>query len=108
MGVDVCEDVDEAVRGADVVMGLRLQLERQKSGLFPSVREYARFFGVDRRRMGLAAKGALLMHPGPVNRGVELSSAVIDAPSSTIDEQVTNGVAVRMAVLYLLAARRPA
>lgn len=106
MGVPVCCDVDKAVQGADVVMGLRIQLERQKKGLFPTVREYHRFFGVDERRLALAAPDAIVMHPGPVNRGVELSADVIDGPQSVICEQVTNGVCVRMAVLRLLTSGR--
>jgi len=101
-GARLAKTAREACKGADVVMGLRIQLERQKSGLFPSVREYSKFFGVDEEVFALAQKGAMLMHPGPVNRGVELSSAVVDADYSFIDEQVTNGVAVRMAILYLL------
>lgn len=103
MGVKVYTDVDEAIKDADVVMGLRIQLERQKKGLFPSVREYHKYFGIDNDRLRKAKKGALLMHPGPVNRGVELSSAVVDGPQSVIDEQVKSGVAVRMAVMYLLS-----
>lgn len=106
MGVPVCYNVDRAVQGADVVMGLRIQLERQKKGLFPTVREYHRFFGVDERRLALAAPDAIVMHPGPVNRGVELSADVIDGPQSVICEQVTNGVCVRMAVLHLLTSGR--
>lgn len=103
LGVKVFNTVHEAIVGADVVMGLRIQLERQKKGLFPSIREYYRFFGIDETRLKFAKPGALLMHPGPVNRGVEFSSSVIDGPQSVINEQVTNGVAVRMAVMYLLS-----
>ena len=103
MGVKVFRTVHEAIVDADVVMGLRIQLERQKKGLFPSVREYHRFFGVDDKRLKLAKPDVLVMHPGPVNRGVELSSAVVDGDQSVINEQVTNGVAVRMAVMHLLA-----
>ena len=103
MGVKVFTTVHEAIVDADVVMGLRIQLERQKKGLFPSVREYNRFFGIDETRLKFAKEDALLMHPGPVNRGVEFSSSVIDGPQSVINEQVTNGVAVRMAVMYLLS-----
>ena len=103
MGVRVLTDVEEAIKDADVVMGLRIQLERQKKGLFPSVSEYHKYFGIDDKRLKLAKKGALLMHPGPVNRGVELSTSVIDGEQSVIDEQVTSGVAVRMAVMYLLS-----
>ena len=106
LGVPVYHDVDKAVEGADVVMGLRIQLERQKKGLFPTVRESHKYFGVDERRMKLAAKDAILMHPGPVNRGVELSADIIDGKQSVIGEQVTNGVCVRMAVLNLLANHR--
>lgn len=94
--------VEEAIDGADVVMVLRLQLERQKKGLFPSIREYSRIFGVNRRRLDLAKDDVILMHPGPMNRGVEIASDVADADYSTIIDQVTNGVAVRMAILYLL------
>jgi aspartate carbamoyltransferase catalytic subunit len=94
--------VEEAIEGADVVMVLRLQLERQRKGLFPSIREYARLFGVNRARLALAKDDLILLHPGPMNRGVEISSDVADADYSVITEQVTNGVAVRMAILYLL------
>jgi aspartate carbamoyltransferase catalytic subunit len=103
MGVKVFKSVQEAMIDADVVMGLRIQLERQKSGLFPSVREYSRFFGIDEKRMKFAKPDALVMHPGPVNRGVEFSSYVVDGEQSVINEQVTNGVAVRMAVMYMLS-----
>ncbi len=102
LGVKVYNTVHEAIMDADVVMGLRIQLERQKSGLFPSVSEYHRFFGVDDNRLKFAKPDALVMHPGPVNRGVEFSTSVIDGEQSVINEQVTNGVAVRMAVMYLL------
>lgn len=102
MGVKAFNTVHEAIVDADVVMGLRIQLERQKKGLFPSVREYHRFFGVDDTRLKFAKSDALVMHPGPVNRGVELSTSVIDGEQSVINEQVTNGVAVRMAVMALL------
>ena len=104
-GVDYCQHVEDAVRDADVVMALRIQLERQKKGLFPSVREYARFFGIDTKMMQLARPDALVMHPGPMNRGVEISSYVADSDQSAINEQVTNGVAVRMALLYMLTRR---
>ena len=104
-GVKVFSTIQEALIDADVVMSLRLQLERQKKALFPTVREYARFFGLDDKRLQLAKKDALIMHPGPVNRGVELSSSVADSDRSVINEQVTNGVAVRMALLYLLTRR---
>lgn len=104
-GIKVFNSVQEALLDADVVMGLRIQLERQKSGLFPTIREYARFFGIDQKRLQFAKEDALLLHPGPVNRGVELSSEVVDGEKSLINEQVTNGVAVRMAVLYLFARK---
>lgn len=101
-GAEVHFDMDEAVAGADVIMMLRVQLERQAAGLFPGVREYARFFGLNRERLERAAKGAIVMHPGPMNRGMEISSDVADH-SSVILDQVTNGVAVRMAVMFLLS-----
>lgn len=104
-GARVCDDINEALTGADVVMPLRLQLERQRKALFPSVREYTRFFALDGKRLLLAEKDALIMHPGPINRGVELTSPVADHENSVIEEQVTNGVAVRMALLYLLTRR---
>ncbi len=103
MGVEVFNSIQEAIIDADVVMGLRIQLERQKSGLFPSLREYYRFFGVDDKRLKFAKPDALVMHPGPVNRGVEFSTSVIDGGQSVINEQVTSGVAVRMAVMYILS-----
>lgn len=99
MGVKVFRSIQEAMIDADVVMGLRIQLERQKSGLFPSLNEYSRFFGVDTKRMCFAKDDAIVMHPGPVNRGVEFSSELIDSDISCINEQVTNGVAVRMSVM---------
>lgn len=103
MGAKVYYNVEDAIKDADVVMGLRIQLERQKKGLFPTVREYSGFFGVDTRRLKLAKPDAIVLHPGPVNRGVELSAEVIDGEQSLIREQVTNGVAVRMAILDMLA-----
>ena len=102
LGVDICSDVSHALRDADVVMGLRMQRERQEAGLVPSYREYSRYFGIDRERMKLAKPNAIVLHPGPLNRGVEMTSEVADGPQSYIREQVTNGVAVRMALLYLL------
>jgi len=94
--------VDEAVEGADVVMMLRIQLERMSGGFFPTTREYFRQFGLSEERVRRAKKDVLIMHPGPMNRGVEIASEVADGPFSVILDQVTNGVAVRMAVLYLL------
>lgn len=105
MGVKAFNTVHEAIVDADVVMGLRIQLERQKKGLFPSVREYYRFFGIDEKRLKFAKPDAIVMHPGPVNRGVEFSTNVIDGSQSVITEQVTNGVAVRMAVMHLLTQK---
>ena len=103
LGVRVVHSIDEAVEGADVVMMLRMQLERQGKMLFPSPREYFNTFGLTPERLKKANEGALVMHPGPMNRGVEISSDVADGPFSVILDQVTNGIAVRMAVLYLLA-----
>ena len=99
LGVKAYNDVEKAVEGADVVMGLRIQLERQKKGLFPTVREYTKYFGINERRLKLAKPDAILMHPGPVNRGVELTADIVDGESSVINEQVTNGVCIRMAAL---------
>lgn len=104
-GIKLSNRVEDAIEGADVVMSLRIQLERQKKGLFPSIKEYSTIFGLDEKRIQLAKKDALIMHPGPVNRGVELASSLYDCAESVIDEQVTNGVAVRMALLYLLTRR---
>jgi aspartate carbamoyltransferase catalytic subunit len=102
LGVTVCHSVEDAVRGADVVMALRIQLERQNDSLIPSLREYSRFFGVSNNLLDLAKEDVIVMHPGPVNRGVELSPDVADGRRSVILDQVTNGVAVRMALLYLV------
>ncbi len=106
MGVEVFHDLDKALDGTDVVYVLRLQLERQKKNLFPTIREYSMLYGMTNERLKRAKKGAIVMHPGPMNRGVEISSGVADGPASVIDEQVTNGVAVRMAVLYLLQGEK--
>ena len=92
----------EALEDADVVMMLRIQLERQQEAFFPSVREYFRFYGLSAERMRAAKPDAIIMHPGPINRGVEIASDVADGPYSVILDQVTSGVAVRMAVLFLL------
>lgn len=102
MGVDVYHNLDKALDGADVVNVLRLQRERQQAGLLPSLREYTSLFGITKERLNLLNKNYTIMHPGPMNRGVEISSEVADGDSSIILEQVTNGVAVRMSVLYLL------
>jgi aspartate carbamoyltransferase catalytic subunit len=103
LGAHVTSRVEEAVEGADAVMLLRIQLERMQGGFFPSLREYFQVFGMTEARMRLAKPDAIVMHPGPMNRGVEIASEVADGPYSVILEQVANGVAVRMAVLYLLA-----
>jgi aspartate carbamoyltransferase catalytic subunit len=102
-GVTATTRVDDAVRDADVVMMLRIQLERMQGNFFPSLREYFTLFGMTPARVKLARPDAIIMHPGPMNRGVEIDSEVADGSSSVILEQVANGVAVRMAVLYLLA-----
>jgi aspartate carbamoyltransferase catalytic subunit len=102
LGARVSRSLEEAIRDADVVMTLRIQRERQNDPLLPSLREYARQFGVSRQVLSLARPDALVMHPGPVNRGVELNPDVADGPQSVILDQVTNGVAVRMALLYLV------
>jgi aspartate carbamoyltransferase catalytic subunit len=101
--VQATTDVKLAVHGADVVMLLRIQLERMEGAFFPSLREYFNVFGMTEARLGLAKPDVMIMHPGPMNRGVEIASEVADGPYSVILDQVANGVAVRMAVLYLLA-----
>lgn len=103
MGVRVTTRVDEAVEGADVIMMLRIQLERMQGGYFPSLREYFTTFGMTEARVKRAKPDVIIMHPGPINRGVEIASEVADGKASVILDQVANGVAVRMAVLYLLA-----
>ncbi|HXF94581.1 MAG TPA: aspartate carbamoyltransferase catalytic subunit [Gemmatimonadales bacterium] len=107
LGVRVFRRVDEAIEWADVLNVLRLQLERMEKGFIPSLREYYRVFGVTQDRLERARRPLTIMHPGPMNRGVEIDSRVADGPHSVILDQVTNGVAVRMAVLYLLAGGRP-
>jgi aspartate carbamoyltransferase catalytic subunit len=106
LGVEVYHNVDEVIPQVDVLNILRIQLERQKKGLFPSLREYHNYFGITRKRLEKATRPITIMHPGPMNRGVEIASDVADSEHSVILEQVTNGVAVRMAVLYLLAGGR--
>jgi len=105
LGVDVIYDLDEALGWCDVVNVLRLQLERQKSGEIPSLREYNRTFGLTRSRLEKLGRDIVVMHPGPMNRGVEIDSDVADGPYSVILNQVTHGVAIRMAVLYLISGR---
>ncbi len=103
MGAAVAYTLEDAIRGVDVVMMLRIQLERQSKLLFPSIKEYFNLFGLTRERLKLAKRDVIVMHPGPMNRGVEIASDVADGTDSVILEQVANGVAVRMAVLYLLS-----
>ena len=102
-GVNATSSIDAAITGADVIMLLRIQLERMEGAYFPSLREYFNVFGMTEARMKLATPDVMIMHPGPMNRGVEIASEVADGPYSVILDQVANGVAVRMAVLYLLA-----
>lgn len=102
LGARVTTNIEEALKGAQVVMMLRIQLERQQAGLFPSIREYSQLYGLNRDRLKLADKDALVLHPGPINRGVEISGEVADSMQSLINQQVQNGVAVRMALLYLM------
>ncbi len=105
-GAKVCNSVEEAVDQADVVMVLRLQKERQQKGLLPSLREYSQIYGLNKERLKLAKENVLLMHPGPINRGIEITSDIADGIHSHIQEQVTNGVAIRMALLYLITRQR--
>jgi len=102
MGVKASSNLDKEMRDADVINVLRIQLERQKKGLFPSLDEYIKLFGVTSERLKAAKKDVIIMHPGPINRGIELSSDVADGPFNVILDQVTNGVAIRMAILFLL------
>lgn len=101
-GAEVDFDFDRAVQGADVVMMLRIQLERQEKNYFPSIREYRNLYSLTEKRFKLAKKNAIIMHPGPINRGVEISADLADSAKSVILKQVENGIAIRMAVLYLL------
>jgi aspartate carbamoyltransferase catalytic subunit len=105
MGVNVYTDLDQALENVDVVNILRIQMERQERGLFPSIREYREIYGMNAERLERIGKNAMIMHPGPMNRGIEIESSVADSPQSVITEQVKNGVAIRMALLYLLAGR---
>jgi aspartate carbamoyltransferase catalytic subunit len=103
MGAEVHDRIEPALEGADVVIMLRIQKERMGAALFPNTREYSRYFGLNDRRLALAKPDAIVMHPGPINRGVEIEPSVADSPRAVILDQVARGVAVRMAVLYLLA-----
>ncbi len=102
IGVRVCDKIQDALEGADVVNMLRIQQERQEGGFFPSTAEYSKYFALNKRTIKYLSPDALIMHPGPINRGVELDSEIADGPQSVILEQVTNGLAVRMGVLYLI------
>lgn len=106
LGVKVFHDMDSGLKDVNVVMTLRIQMERQGKGFFPSTFEYSRFWGLNPERLSLADKDAIVMHPGPMNRGIEIASEVADGSRSVILEQVTNGLAVRMAVMYLLGGVR--
>lgn len=106
LGAKVTCSMEEALKGAQVVMMLRIQMERQKSGLFPSIREYSQLYGLNTLNLKLAKRDALVLHPGPINRGVEISADVADGLQSVINEQVTSGVAVRMALLYLMLGQK--
>jgi aspartate carbamoyltransferase catalytic subunit len=103
LGVKVFYDVEKALQGVDVINILRIQLERQQENMFPSVHEYIELFQMNKERLKFAKPDVLIMHPGPMNRGIEISSDVADSPNAVINEQVTNGIAVRMAILYLLS-----
>ncbi len=103
LGATVYYNMDEALCGVHVIMMLRLQLERQGRALFPTIREYSRLYGLTAERVKLADAGAIVMHPGPINRGVEIAPEVADSLSSVILDQVANGVAVRMGILYLMS-----
>ena len=100
--MQVSYDIDGVLPKLDVCYMLRVQRERQRLEYFPSVREYARLFGLTNARVGMLPEGSLIMHPGPMNRGVEIDSDVADLPQTVIEEQVTNGIAVRMSLLYLM------
>jgi len=102
MGVRVTHDIDDAIRNADAINVLRMQFERDESNAFPKQLEYFKTFGVTQERLKKAKKDIIIMHPGPINRGIEISSEVADGANSVILEQVTNGIAVRMAVLFLV------
>jgi len=106
MGARVTYDVEEAIRDADVVYLLRLQKERQKENFLSSLKEYSAFYGIDEDKYRKIRDGALIMHPGPMNRGVEIKSGIAEKRNARILEQVTNGIAVRMAVLYLTVGSR--
>ena len=103
-GVEIETNLEKAIKNADVVMALRLQLERQHAGHLPSIREYSQQYGINQEKLNLANKNVILMHPGPMNEGIEIESDVAHGQYSMIEEQVTNGVAIRMALLHSLAS----
>lgn len=105
LGINVFNSIQEAIIDSEAIICLRIQKERQNLAYFPSIKEYFRFFGLDENRLRLASKDVFVMHPGPVNRGIELTSDIIDSDRSVINEQVKNGVAIRMALLYILTRR---
>jgi aspartate carbamoyltransferase catalytic subunit len=107
LGCRVTSRLEEAIEGADVIMALRIQLERQRQGRLPSLREYAQLYQLTRERLRIAKPGFIIMHPGPINRGVEIAQDVADGPGSVILDQVTNGVASRMAVLFRASGLDP-
>jgi aspartate carbamoyltransferase catalytic subunit len=106
LGVNVCDRLDDTIPGADILMFLRIQSERQKKNHFPSLREYSEFYGMTSQRLKIAKPDVLIMHPGPINRGIELTNEVADGSHSVILDQVTNGLAVRMAVLFLVMGEK--
>jgi aspartate carbamoyltransferase catalytic subunit len=103
MGVETTDSIDEALKGADAINVLRMQFERDEKAAFPEGLEYFKTFGITEERLKIAKKNIVVMHPGPINRGIEMSSEVADGANSVILEQVTNGIAVRMAVLFLVS-----
>ena len=107
MGVRVCHSMEEGIRGADVIIMLRLQNERMSGAMLPSAGEYFKTFGLSPEKLALAAPDAIVLHPGPINRGVEIDSAVVDGKQSVILPQVTFGIAVRMAVMSIIAGNAP-
>lgn len=106
LGIDVSWNLDDAIKGKDIIIVLRIQLERMQSSFFPSIREYVKYFGLNRDRFSRAKDDAIILHPGPVNRGWEITDDLVDCEKSVVLQQVESGVAVRMAVLYLLSSMR--
>jgi aspartate carbamoyltransferase catalytic subunit len=106
LDVEATWDLDKAIKGKDIIIVLRIQLERMQSSFFPSIREYVKYFGLNKERFERARDDAIIMHPGPVNRGWEITDELVDCEKSMVLQQVESGVAVRMAVLYLLSSAR--